>query len=217
MRLIAGIVCLLVLALLPSLEAQEKKDTTKKEVEGFGLWMTGKLKRVNSNESRDLTVEIPLEDPRKIADVANWQANELSRISRIPLNDPQRRARETVQYQQQLAQKNIMTPKDIDLRASEDCKIRSKNPPVEYDDKGKVKVWTSKELKELKGTSKLPGYSADFDRLAVGQIVTVYFPKTAKAPPKTDKTAKNKTPEFDPATKPEVMMIVVEIEAPPKR
>ncbi len=217
MRVIAGFVCLLELALLPSLWAQEKKDTTKKEVEGFGLWMTGKLKRVSANESRDLTVEVPLEDPRKVADVANWQANELNRISRIPLNDPQRRTREAAQYQQQLAQKNIITPKDIDLRASEDCKIRSKHPPVEYDDKGKIKVWTSKELKDLKGTSKLPGYPADFERLTVGQVVTVYFPKPAKAAPKTDKTAKNKVPEFDPATKPEVVMIVVEIEAPPKR
>ncbi len=217
MRLIAGFVCLLELALLPNLGAQEKKETTKKEFEGFGLWIAGKLKRVNANESRDITVEVPLDDPRKIADVANWQANELNRISRIPLNDPQRRARETLQYQQQLSQKSITTPKDIEMRASEDCKIRAKNPPVEYDDKGRVKVWTSKELKELKGTSNLPGYPADFERLAVGQIVKVYFPKQSKAQPKTDKTAKNKTPEIDPATKPEVVMIVVEIEAPPKR
>ena len=96
--------------------------------------------------------------------------------------------------------------------------MRAQHPPTEYDDKGKVKVWTQKELRELKGNSKLPGYPSDFDRLVTGQIVTVYLPKPSKAAPKstdkTDKSAKSKAPAFDTSAKPEVVMIVIEFDAP---
>jgi hypothetical protein len=55
----------------------------------------------------------------------------------------------------------------------DDVKVRTKNPPVAYDDKGNKKKYTAKELKELKGDSKLPGYSAEFNDLKQNQVVEV--------------------------------------------
>ena len=117
----------------------------------------------------------------------------------------------------------VYTMKDKELTTAENCKYRSISPPVEFDEKGKQKVYTQKELTALKGTSKLRGYPAEFDRLAVGQVVTVYLAKT-KATAKSDKTdngaAKKKNPDDDdatPAPKAEAVMIVIEQEAPPRK
>src|SRR5713101_44587 len=55
----------------------------------------------------------------------------------------------------------------------DDIKIRQRTPPVVYDDKGKVRKHTAKELKELKGKGNLPGYMAGWDDLKVNEIVSV--------------------------------------------
>jgi hypothetical protein len=62
---------------------------------------------------------------------------------------------------------------DVKVMTIDDVKIRTKNPPVAYDDKGNKKKYTAKELKELKGDSKLPGYSAEFNDLKQNQVVEV--------------------------------------------
>jgi hypothetical protein len=62
---------------------------------------------------------------------------------------------------------------DVKVMSTDDVKVRTKNPPVAYDDKGNKKKYTPKELKELKGDSKLPGYSAEFSDLKQNQIVEV--------------------------------------------
>jgi len=67
----------------------------------------------------------------------------------------------------------------------DDVKVRTKNPPVAYDDKGNKKKYTPKELKELKGDSKLPGYTAGFEDLKTNQIVEITLVRK-----KSDKNAK---------------------------
>ena len=62
---------------------------------------------------------------------------------------------------------------DVKVMTIDDVKVRTKNPPVQYDDKGNKKKFTSKELKELKGDPKLPGYSAEFNDLKQNQVVEV--------------------------------------------
>ncbi len=104
--------------------------------------------------------------------------------------------------------------KDYDLRAAENIKVRSKFPPTEYDDKGNLKRWTAKELKALKGNSKLPGYPAEYDALRPGQLVQTYLAKVSK-----EKTPKGlKTEEPMEGTRPEVVMIVIvqEAQMPPR-
>jgi hypothetical protein len=63
---------------------------------------------------------------------------------------------------------------DVKVMTTDDVKVRTKNPPVQYDDKGNKKKYTAKELKELKGNDpKLPGYTAEFNDLKQNQVVEV--------------------------------------------
>ena len=92
--------------------------------------------------------------------------------------------RQMVQAQATLYQMQSMT-KDVELQTTEDVKVRLAHPPEAFDDKGKVKKYTAKELKELKGPDpKLPGYTAEFSDLREGQIVTVHLVKKKDAPAK---------------------------------
>lgn len=62
----------------------------------------------------------------------------------------------------------------IVCQTSDDVKIRLRNPRPVYDDKGKIRKPTSKDLKEQKGKdSKLPGYEAGWDDLKPNDIVSV--------------------------------------------
>ena len=196
-------------------KADAKKKETKKEPEEkvvYGQTYTGRLKRMDPNSARDFTIEVSMVDPVKVSALNMWQANEMTRIAtRVA---PQQRPQQMAQYQRDLARKNteVYSPKDIDLRAADNCKIRAMFPPTEFDDKGRPKVWKQKELSALKGNSKLRGYPADFDRLIVGQTVTAYLAKTKSL--SKGETAKKKNSDDDDQAKPEVVMIVVEKEAP---
>src|SRR5947207_12211314 len=64
--------------------------------------------------------------------------------------------------------------RDVKVITTDDVKVRTKNPPVAYDDKGDKKKYTAKELKELRGDDpKLPGYTAEFNDLKQNQVVEV--------------------------------------------
>jgi hypothetical protein len=85
-------------------------------------------------------------------------------------------------------------PRDVELQITDDIKVRVLQPPPEFDEKGRLRKRTAKELKELRGPdSKLPGFQADFDSLKPDQIVRVtivgkketgYKPQRPKAKPK---------------------------------
>ena len=73
-------------------------------------------------------------------------------------------------------QKSLVPAKmeDIELLLKDDVKIRQFNPPEAFDDKGRPKKYSTKELKELKGDDlKTPGYPADFSDLINQSIVNV--------------------------------------------
>jgi hypothetical protein len=72
---------------------------------------------------------------------------------------------------------------DLELKAADDIKVRLLQPPLQFDEKGRIKKYTRKELDELKGPDKsLPGYQGDFDNLKAGQTVKVYLVKKKTAP-----------------------------------
>jgi hypothetical protein len=72
---------------------------------------------------------------------------------------------------------------DIDIQTTEDVVVRSQNPPEQFDDKGKLKQYTKKELAELRGDNKkLPGYKAEFSDLQTDFIVQVQLVKKKDAP-----------------------------------
>jgi hypothetical protein len=71
--------------------------------------------------------------------------------------------------------------KDVPLEAAEDAKVRVSRPPIEFDNKGRLRQYTKEELAALKGKEKLWGYPADFERLAVGQTVRAYVARDSSA------------------------------------
>jgi hypothetical protein len=73
---------------------------------------------------------------------------------------------------------------DSELQSIDDVKVRSVYPPMQFDEKGRARKPTAKELKELRGTDKLPGYQAEFSDLKMEQIVDVTL-VTKKRPPRT--------------------------------
>src|SRR5262249_30266136 len=47
---------------------------------------------------------------------------------------------------------------ELEVQATEDAVVRAPRPRDEFDDKGRIKKLTKKELEALKGDPKLPGY-----------------------------------------------------------
>jgi hypothetical protein len=123
---------------------------------------------------------------------------------------PQQRQQALIQLYRALAQgQNAVhvqqMNKDLDFQAADDMKVRIMYPPPAFDEKGNLKKYTAKELRELKGNdSTLPGYAAEMDALKSGQIVTVYL---AKQQPK-----KKKDKDDLEDDKPSIRMIVIQAE-----
>jgi hypothetical protein len=59
------------------------------------------------------------------------------------------------------------------LQLVDDVKVRVLQPPTRFDDKGRVRKHTSKELKELKGPENLPGYPSSLAAVKADQIAQV--------------------------------------------
>jgi hypothetical protein len=99
------------------------------------------------------------------------------------------------------------TTKDVEIAQAEDIKVRTINPPPVYDEKGKPRRHTPKELKELKGEGNLPGYTADLNALKANQTVIVYY-----SPPKKKASGK-KGEDLDKDaledSKPRARMVVI--------
>jgi hypothetical protein len=210
-------------------DAEKKKDTEKPEKPAkkkeekleHGPVIQTKILSMKPDSSRDFTIEVPMPDPAQLANLAAWEAQQMFSIRQSP--NPQTYAQRMQQYQLQLAQKQARgegySLKPVDVRAKDDCKVRILYPPVEYDDAGKLKKWTSKELAALKGKSKLPGYESSYDTLKVGQFVDVYLAKQHGGPkdkwPAKGQQKKKKTDDDEPMAPPpppEVVMIVIKAE-----
>jgi hypothetical protein len=189
----------------------KKEEVNPEDKVAYGQVVMGTLKQIDANSQRDFTVTLMLPDPKKIFDVDVWyqqnivayqaqtlaslaqQQVEVARRQRTPLQYAQSLAsynttlaQRTVQLEQKMATE-IYSPKDYELRAAEKIKVRTAVPPTEYDDKGNMKRWSVKELKNLKKGSKLPGYPAEYDALRPNQTVAVYLAKPTVPEAKTTK------------------------------
>jgi hypothetical protein len=79
--------------------------------------------------------------------------------------------------------------KNVDVAPADEMIVRRKNPPVMFDDKGKPRKPTNKELKELQGKGNLPGYMAEASDLKANQLVTIYLQQKKKPAKKDDAEA----------------------------
>ena len=105
---------------------------------------------------------------------------------------------------------------DIELLLKDDVKIRQFNPPEAFDDKGRPKKYTPKELKELKGDDlKTPGYPADFSDLTNQTIVNVTLMQKPQKPVRGGNSGlvgvagKKDDPELAREMRPKIASIVI--------
>jgi hypothetical protein len=208
----------------------KKKGTTKEkkekkpveEIPPHGPVVKTKIVSMKADSVRDFTVEVSMPDPMKMYNLQMWQQQQMVSIAQSP--NPQTYNQRLYQFQMQLAQKQNngegFSMKPVDVQATEKCKVRIMYPPLQYDDAGNLKKWSKKEIAALKGTSKLPGFPADFDLLKNGQYVEIYLAKQHGSPkgkwtgknPNKKKMEKEKAPveDDDPIeTRPQVILIVI--------
>jgi hypothetical protein len=228
----------LLLILLPAITAQEeKKDPEKKDEEKkpalekkpaeekfvFG-YKLGPVKLLKA-EGGDFDIEVQVPDPMKIYQFEMWKAQQMQGIMRQ--TNAAQAAQQMAQYQMQMVQKQAnnetTSPKTVEMKAAEGMKVRLMNPPLQFDDQGNIKRYTTKQLAALRGKSKWPGYyPGDMDMLKAGQVVEVYVSKSSIPPPTKTKGAPKRKADLEAeaaaaaTTKPEVVLIVVIQEPYPK-
>jgi hypothetical protein len=207
-----------------SAEAKEKKAAQDKMLASRKL-ADVKLVQVEGAQ-RYLTVQLTLKYAVPNAGAANNLANlqrQLVDATRItnPIDRQRRLAEIAIDIEKN--KRNLLTVKEesqkIELQAADEMKVRTVLPPVEYDDKGKLRKLSEKELRELKGPDpKLPGYQADFDSLKTEQIVDVYLaaPKggAAKGKPKAKPKETDRDVSAAEEPKPQVVMIIIKGQPP---
>jgi hypothetical protein len=92
----------------------------------------------------------------------------------------------------------VQTTREVDLQADVVVKVRIKDLPEEFDEKGNVKKYTVQEKAALKGKDKnLPGYESSPDALKVGQTVQVTLRTYKKPTPKKTTISTSKTKDAD--------------------
>jgi hypothetical protein len=172
-------------------KSAEKHANTEKSVKGGQV--SGKVQSVDeTKKTLKLQVDIPYTKPNVGAANAVAQARvdyqlALARRDANGMADAQRR----IAYHSAQQVTVEVAHKDLEVTTTDDVKVRLNNPPSATDEKGKVRRHTEKELKELKGDPKLPGYQGEFSSLRQGQTVTVYLVKDKDAPkPKPGAKAK---------------------------
>jgi hypothetical protein len=108
---------------------------------------------------------------------------------------------------------------EVELTTTDEVEVRMRKPKPEFDEKGNVKKFTKKELKELKGDPKKPGYKADFSDVQPDQVIRVQLVKKKDAPRPPARKGK-KDDDIDPLAEnlPQVSWIMIEYDpawAPP--
>lgn len=95
----------------------------------------------------------------------------------------------------------VTATQKVEYQAEENVKVRIKDLPEDFDDKGRIKKYSREELVELKGKDKnLPGYESSIDALKVGQIVQATLGAHKKPRPASSSAtsaAKNKDGDSD--------------------
>jgi len=116
---------------------------------------------------------------------------------------------------------NETKTKDLEIQAADDVVVRMARPKEDFDEKGKPKRYTKKELAELRGTDKkLPGYKAEFGDITTEQIIKIDLVRKKGTPPKPKKARgkdKDEAAEADLLGDftPQASMIVIIREAAP--
>jgi hypothetical protein len=214
----------LVLAVLPVAFAQDKKpddkampadkNAPKTEKEALnkmhvGGEITGKLIQWGNSE-KGFTVQVPITYYTLNEGEARAAAQAQINLAKAKTVQDAINAKNDMLYHQARIYSPQKKDVNIDFTPAAEMKVRTLHPMV-YDDKGKPKKLSRKELDELKGPDKkLPGYTADIGDVKQEMVVTVYIEKK-KATKAKDKDEKALTD-----LKPEALMVVIVADVPQK-
>lgn len=209
---------------LPAPAAKKEKVALDKKEAAAQLvaagTVRGKVVHVEADKKMfnlEITVSYAAPNANAAADMANLK------LQLLTARDLGTRRNLMVQLMQKQAQMSAVKHEkhSFDVMTAGDVVVRAANPPAQFDEKGNVKRYTAKELKELKGDNpKLPGYTSDFDSLRPDQYVEVHFAKP-KDQPKAKTNNKNKDADKDndalaETSKPTATMIIILSEPPAK-
>jgi hypothetical protein len=147
--------------------------------------LTGKVLAIIESK-KSLRLQVTLQVPKLNAGALNGlqqaQVNLQVAMARNDVGGVINARNSIAQHQANLYHFQTVT-KEVELQTTDDVKVRLAYPPAQFDDKGKPKKYTAKELKELKGPDpRLPGYNGEFSDLQQEQTVTVTLVKKKDAP-----------------------------------
>ena len=203
----------------PDLDKPVKPDKDKpvkpdkaapKEKLVFGNKVTGKITHWDANQ-QSMTVQVTI--PYKALN--EGAARQLAQLQ-VQFYQA-RTLQDRFNIQQQMLQQQAILyqikeeKRDVDVQTAKDLKIRLHSPPTTFDEKGRAKKPTKKELDELKGPDpRLPGYLGDLKDIRQDSYVTIFFAPRKKTtnsvggkPAKTDEDK----PTVD--SRPEILMILI--------
>jgi len=182
---IASIGFVLILAVLwvgPATAADDKKPmdpaAAKEKLINSGK-LPGRVVEVDPSEGTmtlHVTLRYAVLNPSAVAQLADLRQQ---LVEALQISDPVERLQRAQEIRDEVAQAqaelyNIEEQEiDVPLQLVDDVKVRVLKPPTRFDDKGRVKKYTAKELKELKGTENLPGYPSALAAVKAEQIVEV--------------------------------------------
>ncbi len=203
---------------LPLLAADDKPADAKKDADKNpnaehyvkAGEIAGKIVAVNeSRKSLRLQVKVPMLNQGAVNAIANAERQYAQAAARGDRNGAASALRTIAQQEANLY---TYQDKEVEVATLDDVKVRLSQPPAAFDDKGKVKKYTQKELKEMKGNDpKLPGYNGDFSDLQNEQVVkvTLVRKKGDPAPKPTGKKGKDAEAELFKDELPPASLIVI--------
>ncbi|MBI2805426.1 MAG: hypothetical protein HYX68_10660 [Planctomycetes bacterium] len=204
-------------------EAKKKEPPAKKEKLVFGARFYTKVLSIKADTTRQFLIETKEIDPQRLFDLKNWQAQRLQQLAQQQFNalkqtNPQTRfqqlqayQRDVFNFQKELVQRQggIYRSKPVEVFATENAKVRTIDPPIEFDDQGNQKKWTKKERDAFRDKTGLPGFQAEFDAIRPGQIIEIYMKKVPPRP-----KGKKKGPSDDDVPmeemRPEFVLVVIQ-------
>ena len=187
--------------------ADKDKDTNTEKMVKAGV-VTGKVMAVIEDKKSiriQVTLQVPKLNPGALQNIQRAQ------IQLAQANSPQAmiNARNALAQAQAGLYTIENVQKDYELQATDDVKVRMRNPPAQFDDKGRIKRYTQKELKELKGNDKQPGFPAEFSDLKQDQIVKVSLIRKKGAPRAPVKKGKDVDPDLLNDFLPQMSSIII--------
>jgi hypothetical protein len=188
----------------PAKMPADKKEAASKMIAAGEL--SGKLLNV---EAAKKTINLEVTVAYAVPNLGAIQAMANAKLQLATTRDPNTARSLMLQIAQNEANAYQLKKEShtIDIETGDDLKVRMKDPPIAFDEKGKPKKYTQAELKELKGDPKLPGYAGDFDSLRPGQIVTVKLMKMKDTP--KAKPTKDTDKDLSGDNKPMATMVII--------